>query len=100
VLRKYAAKVPTEGLAHSVSPHTLRHSKAMHLLQAGTPLAAIRSILGHAGIQTTLRYAHADMNMMRDALAKTPSMTPKTKAATTWTKPQMLDWLKQLCTEK
>jgi integrase/recombinase XerD len=100
VLRKYASRVPTDGLARHVSPHTLRHSKAMHLLQAKNPLAAIQSILGHADIQTTLRYAHADLDMMREALARTPAITPKTATAPAWTKPGMLDWLKQLCSER
>lgn len=99
VLRKYASGVPTDGLARQISPHTLRHSKAMHLLQAKNPLAAIQSILGHADIQTTLRYAHADLDMMREALAKAPTMTPKA-AARSWKKPGVLDWLKQLCSER
>ncbi len=98
ILRKYTAGVVTDGLAQRISPHTFRHSKAMHLLQAKNPLAVIQSILGHADIKTTLVYAHADIEMMREALEKTPAITPASKPA--WRKPKMLDWLKKLCAEK
>ena len=100
ILQKYAARVSTDGLADRVSPHTLRHSKAMHMLQAKNPLAAIQSILGHADINTTMVYAHADLDMMRETLEKTPTMTPKAKTTAAWAKPGMLDWLKRLCSER
>ncbi len=51
-----------------VSPHTLRHSKAMHLLQAGVNLVYIRDILGHADLKTTEIYARIDGEMKRRAL--------------------------------
>ena len=49
-------------------PHSLRHSKAMHLLQAGVNLIYIRDILGHVSIQTTEIYARADSKQKREAL--------------------------------
>lgn len=100
ILGKYAAQIPTDGLAPRISPHTLRHSKAMHLLQARNPLAAIQSILGHADIKTTLMYAHADLDMMRDALAKAPAVTPPATSGPAWAKPGLRDWLQQLCAER
>ena len=48
----------------------LRHSKAMHLLQAGINLVYIRDILGHVSIQTTEIYARADSKQKREALEK------------------------------
>lgn len=51
-----------------ISPHTLRHSKAMHLLQAGVNLVYIRDMLGHVSIQTTEIYARADSKQKRQAL--------------------------------
>lgn len=53
-----------------ISPHTLRHSKAMHLLQAGVNLVYIRDILGHVSVQTTEIYARADSRLKRESLEK------------------------------
>ena len=53
-----------------VHPHMLRHSRAMHLYQAGMPLALLTEWLGHANPETTLIYAHADTEMKRHALEK------------------------------
>lgn len=52
----------------SLSPHTLRHTCAMHLLHAGVDLTTIRSWLGHASVTTTNHYAEASMEMKRRAL--------------------------------
>lgn len=54
----------------SISPHVLRHTKAMHLLQADVNIVYIRDILGHANINTTQIYATADTRMKRAALEK------------------------------
>lgn len=51
-------------------PHMLRHSRAMHLYQAGMPLALLTEWLGHADPETTLVYAHADTEMKRRAIEK------------------------------
>jgi site-specific recombinase XerD len=53
-----------------VSPHVLRHSKAMHLLQSGVNLVYIRDWLGHVSIKTTEIYARANPEMKRSALEK------------------------------
>ena len=53
-----------------ITPHCLRHSKAMHLLQAGVNLIYVRDLLGHADIQTTEIYARAETEMNRAALEK------------------------------
>lgn len=52
-----------------VSPHTLRHTTAMHLLQAGVELPVIKAWLGHAYITTTHEYAEADLEMKRKAIS-------------------------------
>lgn len=51
-----------------ITPHTLRHSRAMHLLQAGVNLIYIRDLLGHVDVSTTEIYARADTEMKRKAI--------------------------------
>jgi site-specific recombinase XerD len=57
-------------IPHEISPHVLRHSKAMHLLQSGVNLIYIRDWLGHVSIKTTEIYARANPEMKRTALEK------------------------------
>jgi site-specific recombinase XerD len=68
-----------------VGPHTLRHSKAMHMLQRGVPLVIIRDILGHVDVKTTEVYARADLEMKRRALEMTAaSPSAPTTPAPSW----------------
>ena len=57
-------------LKKRVSPHTLRHTSAMHLLQSGVPFNVIALWLGHESTTTTHRYVEADLAMKEKALAK------------------------------
>ena len=59
-----------EDIPELISPHMLRHSRAMHLLQSGVNLIYIRDLLGHVSVQTTEVYAKADTKLKRDALEK------------------------------
>jgi len=73
ILLKYVKKArekTPELIPKKISCHSLRHSKAMHLLQAGINLVYIRDILGHVSVQTTEIYAKADANLKRQALEK------------------------------
>jgi integrase/recombinase XerD len=67
------AKARCPDVPARVHPHMLRHSRAMHLYQAGMPLALLTEWLGHADPETTLIYAHADTEMKRHALEKANS---------------------------
>jgi integrase/recombinase XerD len=73
ILKTYAAMaraVHPELIPRKLSPHILRHSKAMHLLQAGVNLVYIRDILGHVSVQSTEIYARADSKLKRESLEK------------------------------
>jgi len=73
ILLKYADKARKRDpklIPEKLSCHTLRSSKAMHLLQAGVNLVYIRDILGHVSVQTTEIYARADSKLKREAIEK------------------------------
>tara|TARA_Y100001936_G_C16086247_1_gene681979 strand:- start:3199 stop:4134 length:936 start_codon:yes stop_codon:yes gene_type:complete len=67
LLKKTAAK---EGLETKISPHTLRHSFATHLLNGGASLRHVQSLLGHANISTTQIYTHLTNQQIKEAFRK------------------------------
>ena len=98
ILQKYlvTARSKRPSLNRTVSPHTLRHSKGMHLLQSGISLDMIRDFLGHVDVKTTQIYARANLEMKRKALEKIsdPSAVPSIPS---WQQNKnLLDWLRSL----
>lgn len=85
-------------LTRRVTPHTFRHTTAMHLLQSGVDLNMIRSWLGHASIETTNLYIEIDLEMKQKTLQSCEKLLPKTeKRGPSWQKdPSVLDWLSKL----
>ena len=100
ILNKYVEKAKCDvgfNVDFSVTPHVLRHSKAMHLLQSGVNLIYIRDFLGHVDCSTTEVYARADSEMKRKAIEKAyvnlvPETVPK------WEEDgDLMKWLNSLC---
>jgi len=81
-----------------VSPHTFRHTTAMHLLQAGNELNMIRLWLGHASLNTTHMYVEINMEMKKEILSKAQPIKFKRKVKK-WQSPMILEWLDELCEE-
>ena len=78
-----------------ITPHTFRHSTALHLLQSGVEINMVRSWLGHASIETTHSYVEIDMRMKIEAL-KACQAVKTTKGRPRWMRPDLLTWLETL----
>jgi len=98
ILDKYVsqARVKSSIIPNKVSPHVIRHTKAMLLLQAGVNLIYIRDPLGHVDIETTEIYARADTEMKRKALENAyPDIVGNNQP--NWQKDEaLLTWLESL----
>lgn len=88
---KYPGLIPDH-----ISPHSFRHSKAMHMLYAGLKLIYIRDILGHVSIKTTELYARVDSQQKREALEKAyQDITPNRPEHGDWERnSELKEWLK------
>lgn len=99
IVKKYAdeaMKDAPELFPDKLSPHCFRHSKAMHLLQAGVNLVYIRDFLGHVDIQTTEIYARIDSEMKRKALEKSSNKVVSDKLPKWQNNAGLMNWLKSL----
>jgi site-specific recombinase XerD len=81
--------------AKKVTPHTFRHTTALHLLQCGVELNVVRSWLGHASIETTHGYVEIDMQMKKAAL-ESRRASKAGKKRPRWKQPDLLAWLEEL----
>lgn len=93
VLERAAKKDPTLSKIH-LSPHTIRHTTAMHLLQSGVDLSVIAMWLGHEDIETTHQYLDADLETKKRALDRLPS--PAVRQRRRKTQPRLVEFLRRL----
>lgn len=96
VLQKYTTEVGLEG----ITPHCMRHSKAMHLTEADINPVYIRDFLGHSNLKTTQIYSKTSVELKRRALEKLKGedTIPRSEAdAKDWTGDEdLMNWLSQL----
>ncbi|MDE2752828.1 MAG: tyrosine-type recombinase/integrase, partial [Gemmatimonadota bacterium] len=89
-----------EWIGHAISPHTWRHTAAVHLLESGVEVNVIRAWLGHVSLDTTHRYAEITVQMKAQALdACEPPVSagPGHQRRCIWRDdPTMLEWLRGL----
>jgi site-specific recombinase XerD len=93
-LRRATSSMPTLTRT-GISPHTMRHTKAMHLLQSGVPLVMVKDFLGHVDLKSTEVYVQADLEMKRKALdlANGPQATQPQQAKLS---SSLIEWLEAL----
>jgi len=97
ILKKYTSRVKDINMPEKISPHILRHSKAMHLLQAGYNMIIIRDWLGHVSIKTTEIYARLDIDAKRKILEGAFPIKDDALEYPDWTENQtLMDFLKNL----
>lgn len=101
ILNKYAQQAgETAGImTKQISPHVFRHSKAMHLYEAGNNLIYVRDFLDHADIRTTGIYARTSLLMKRQALEKITD-SPSSELASWVQDKDLLTWLKNFGLQK
>lgn len=98
IVNKYTdmARCESTDLPERISPHTFRHTKAMHLVQANVNTVYIKDLLGHANLSTTECYAKADNETKREVLEKAASRYNLPKPSAWEEDAELITWLSNL----
>lgn len=102
LVRKHTSKIQkkrTNGSRKPISPHVIRHTTAIHLLESGVEVNVIRGWLGHVSLDTTNRYAEINMRMKEEAMkaCQPPTSNEKAHADLRWRDDAaLLRWLDSL----
>jgi site-specific recombinase XerD len=100
IIKRYFAMAKTAGYSapfpDDIHPHAFRASKAIHLLESGVNIIAIRDFLGHVSVSTTQVYLKVNNQAKRDAITK--AYLPLTEAVPAWQENgDLMAMLKELC---
>jgi site-specific recombinase XerD len=99
IVRRHASSLDDPRTGRRISPHTFRHTAAVHLLEAGVEVNVIRGWLGHADLSTTNRYAEINTRTKLAALRATelPGTSAGSRTTPVWRSDQaLLNWLSSL----
>ena len=99
IVRRHAARLDDPRTGRTVSPHTFRHTAAVHLLESGVEVNVIRGWLGHADLSTTNRYAEINTKAKQEALRalEPPGTSAAPRAKPVWQSDEtLLNWLASL----
>lgn len=100
ILGKYCVQARVTAptlIGKRLHPHSMRHSTAVHLLQAGVDMVTISHWLGHASVTTTNRYATVDLKLKREAIERAKPVGDAGSVPASWrTDATILDWLAKL----
>jgi len=79
-----------------ITPHTFRHTAAVHLLESGVDVAVVKDWLGHASLESTYIYARANLETKRKALQRLEPKTPGSRRKAWKQNPSLMAWLDSL----
>ncbi len=99
IVRRHAADLDDARTGRRISPHTFRHTAAVHLLEAGVEVNVIRGWLGHADLTTTNRYTEINTRTKQEALRaiQLPGTSAEPRTKPIWqTDESLLNWLASL----
>jgi site-specific recombinase XerD len=99
IIRRHGADLDDDRKGRRVSPHTFRHTAAVHLLESGVEVNVIRGWLGHADLSTTNRYAEITTRTKEEALraCEPPNTSAGSRSTAIWRSDEtLLNWLSSL----